>query len=154
MGAMIDTQNGPCAIEDLRVGDLVQTRDDGLQVVQWIGSTKVSGRDLWMQPRLRPVAIAANALGQGVPALHLIGQPGIAQDQSLQGVQYYHIAFDRHQIVRSDGAWSESFLQGAQALSGMSAAIQAELEVLFGDQRQDAARLCLKHHEAKVLLAA
>jgi hypothetical protein len=69
-------------------------------------------------------------------------------------VRYIHIAFDAHQIVCSDGAWSESFLPGAQTLSGFDAQVQVELSELFVDAAPSSARLSLKRHESAVLLAA
>lgn len=89
-----------------------------------------------------------------VPAAHLVGTAGIVQVLPTGDVCYIHIAFDRHQIVCSDGAWSESFLPGAEAISGLDHAVRAELIAIFGDMPVIAARPCLKRHEAAVLRAA
>ena len=66
-GTMIDTPQGARAIEDLREGDLVKTADNGAQPVRWIGSRKLSSVMLMVKEDLRPVRIAAGALGNGLP---------------------------------------------------------------------------------------
>lgn len=67
-GTLIDTPSGPRLVEELKPGDLVQTVDHGAQPVHWVGRTDLSGQDLWLQPRLRPVHVAANAFAPGMPA--------------------------------------------------------------------------------------
>ena len=44
-------------IEDLKVGDLVETLDDGLKAIKWIGSKKLSRIDLIFNPNMRPILI-------------------------------------------------------------------------------------------------
>jgi hypothetical protein len=117
-------------------------------------------RDMLVSPMhrvLRGGPRAALLFGEGevlVPAAHLVGQAGISCPAPVGDVRYIHIAFDAHQIVCSDGAWSESFLPGAQTLSGFDAQVQAELSELFVDAALASARLSLKRHESAVLLAA
>ncbi|AGT11358.1 Hint domain-containing protein [Paracoccus aminophilus] len=74
-GTLIATANGEIAIENLRVGDLVLTKDHGPQPIRWIGSTKLSAKDLAKHEKLRPVRIAAGALGAGFPASDLSVSP-------------------------------------------------------------------------------
>ncbi|WP_051909644.1 Hint domain-containing protein, partial [Paenirhodobacter enshiensis] len=62
-GTRIATARGEVAIKDLAEGDLVLTRDHGPQPLRWIGSTEVSQLRLVKQPKLRPIRIAAGALG-------------------------------------------------------------------------------------------
>jgi len=62
-GTRIDTEHGPCPVEDLRMGDRVQTKDNGLQEILWTGSRRMTGARLFAMPRLRPVRIRAGALG-------------------------------------------------------------------------------------------
>jgi Ca2+-binding RTX toxin-like protein len=75
-----------------------------------------------------------------------------------QGITYIHLLFDRHQIVLSDGIWTESFLPGDQTLPGLDAAAQAELLSLFpaladpGRAIYPPARRILKRHEARVVM--
>jgi hypothetical protein len=74
-GTRIRTPSGEAAVEDLRPGDLVCTRDDGARPVEWIGSRRISGARLQVSPGLRPVRIRAGALGPGLPASDLLVSP-------------------------------------------------------------------------------
>lgn len=190
-GTLIDTARGPVPVEALVPGDLVLTRDNGYRPLCWIGSKALDAARLAAEPALRPVRIAAGALGGGLPlrdmevspqhrmlfsgaraemlfghhevlvaAVHLVGQPGITRRAS-GGVCYVHILFDRHEVVRGDGAWSESFQPGDRTLAGLDAPQRRELLRLFpelalpeGRGAFTAARATLRRHEARVLLAA
>ena len=46
-------------IEELNVGDMILTQDNGLQRIRWIGSREMSAADLKSSPKLRPVRIKA-----------------------------------------------------------------------------------------------
>ena len=74
-GTRIDTPDGPRLIEDLREGDRVSTKDNGAQDIQWIGSRRMTGARLFAMPRLRPVRIAAGALGVERPDEELLVSP-------------------------------------------------------------------------------
>jgi hypothetical protein len=74
------------------------------------------------------------------------------------GVTYVHILFDRHEIVLSDGIWTESFQPAERTLSALDQAARDEVLQLFPElaDNKDAfpsARLSLKAHEAKVLIS-
>ncbi|WP_136442081.1 Hint domain-containing protein [Pacificoceanicola onchidii] len=62
-GTWIDTPNGRKRIEELREGDLVQTKDSGPQPIEWIGSRFMTGARLFAMPKLRPIRIRAGAFG-------------------------------------------------------------------------------------------
>lgn len=68
-----------------------------------------------------------------VAAKHLVGLPGIETVMLPRGVSYFHMLFDRHEIVRSNGAWSESLFTGPQALGSVSESAQREIAALFPD---------------------
>lgn len=51
-----------------------------------------------------------------VPAAALLKLPGVAVLTSEKSVEYFHLLFDRHEIVMAEGAPSESFFTGAEAL--------------------------------------
>jgi len=74
-GTRIRTPDGLTLIEDLREGDRVQTKDNGAQEIQWIGSRKMSGARLFAMPKLRPVRITADILGHGRPDQDLLVSP-------------------------------------------------------------------------------
>lgn len=73
--ARIRTAAGEVAAGDLRVGDLVETRDAGLQAVRWIGSRRLDAAALAANPKLRPIRIRKGALGAGRPTADLLVSP-------------------------------------------------------------------------------
>ncbi|WP_155947142.1 Hint domain-containing protein [Pseudorhodobacter ferrugineus] len=185
-GTMILTNKGEKPVEDVIAGDRVLTRDNGYQTIRWVGSRSLSGVDLAAKPNFRPVCIQAGALGGGLPqrdmtvspqhrmlmtgaraemlfgdaevlvaAAHLLNDSTIRQI-TPSSVTYIHLLFDQHEIIRGDGAWTESFQPGDQTLQGMDSPQRDELLALFpalqyGDT-YPAARQTLKAFEAKVLL--
>ena len=66
-----------------------------------------------------------------LPAIKLIGLEGIAIAQDVDAVEYSHILFDRHEIVCSNGAWSESLFTGPEALQAVPPASAQEIKKLF-----------------------
>ncbi|MCW1917628.1 Hint domain-containing protein [Rhodobacter sp. KR11] len=182
-GTLIQTGRGAVAVECLAPGDLILTRDNGVQPLRWIGRRALSLADLIVQPRLQPLRITAGSLGAGLPRRDLTVSPQhrmliegaraemlfgeaevLVAARHLEatpllpaGVTYIHLLFDAHEIIQAEGAWTESFQPAARMLSEMEAETRAEIEALFPDlshQGFPAARLSLKAHEAKVLLAA
>lgn len=165
-GTLIDTPDGPRRVEELVAGDVVLTRDNGVQILRWTG-----GRPLHLHEgngHLRPVRIAAGALGQGTPvqdlcvspqhrvlirsaiarrmfgaeevlvaAKHLVGLPGIDLDHGAETVTYLHLLLDRHEIVFSNGAATESLYTGPQALKAVPASARAEILALFPELAED-----------------
>ncbi|WP_374375510.1 Hint domain-containing protein [Tabrizicola sp.] len=188
-GTRILTERGPVAVETLVPGDLVVTRDNGLQPLRWVGSRHLSHAELQARPGLRPVRIGPGALfGAGpaspllvspqhrvlvegaraelyfgetevlVPAKHLVGLPGVSRECPAEGVSYVHILFDRHEIVLSNGLWTESFQPAERTVNALDAAVRAEVLGLFPELGGEAAafpaaRMSLKAHEARTLVA-
>ena len=66
-GTQIATPLGDIPVESLKVGDLVVTKDSGIQAVRWVGHKKVSGARLQSYPLFRPVKILKDAFGKGLP---------------------------------------------------------------------------------------
>ena len=188
-GSMILTEQGEVLVQDLVVGDRVFTRDNGFQTIRWIGKRDLSVAEILAAPQFAAVKIAQGALGYNLPerdmlvspqhrmlmagaraemlfgehevlvaATHLIGKAGICRAQT-QAVTYIHILFDQHEIIRADGAWSESFQPGELTLAGMGSAQRDEIFALFpqlqrGEAFYPAARITLKAPEARVLISA
>lgn len=188
-GTLIATPRGERPVEDLRAGDRVVTRDNGIQEIRWVGRKEVGGRALRATPRLAPVLVKAGALGRGlperdtllspnhrvlvtgerarthfgesevlVPARHMVGAPGVEAVGAL-GVTYLHFMFDRHEVVLSNGAWTESFQPGDWSLRGLGLAQRQELLALFpelgtgrGVEAYAAARRSLRRDEAGLLV--
>lgn len=164
-GTMIETTTGPVAVETLRAGDLVLTRDNGAQPVRWVGVRRLGAGELAVAPHLRPIRIRQGALGSGLPLRDLIVSPQhrvmvrskiaqrmfgtqevlVAAKQLLvldgvsvepaQGVTYVHFLCDQHEIVISEGAATESLYTGAEAMKAVGAAAQDEIFALFPELR-------------------
>jgi hypothetical protein len=74
------------------------------------------------------------------------------------GTTYLHFMFDHHEVVLSDGAWTESFQPGDYTLKGIGNAQRSEILELFPELKDQAgiegyaaARRTLKKHEAQML---
>ena len=74
-GTRIRTPHGVMLIEELREGDLVQTKDSGPQPIRWIGRKHMTGARFHAMPHLRPVRFRAGALGQHIPDGGLVVSP-------------------------------------------------------------------------------
>lgn len=158
-GTLIRVPGGDVPVEMLRRGDLVQTRDNGVKPILWIGRRTLSEAELAAAPNLRPVRLAAGHFGlardlvvspqHGVllrdpncgnsdilwRARHLSKMEGGAARimQGCKQVTYYHILFDQHELVFSNGIPSESFYPGPMAYQALSFGAQTELITLFPD---------------------
>ena len=160
-GTLIDTPDGPRAVETLQPGDYVTTRDAGPQVVRW---ARNSDHPLdAVDDDAKPILISAGALGERLPARDLIvspqhrilvgadGQleeifsaeafvaaksliqlPGIRYMRGKKHITWVHFACKRHEIVRANGSWSESLLLGPMVVQGLPQDEREPLYALFG----------------------
>lgn len=71
-GTLIELQDGLKPVEDLRVGDMVRTKDNGFQPVRWVASVTLTADDFTADPALRPIRIRAGALGPQKPVRDLV----------------------------------------------------------------------------------
>lgn len=157
-GTLIDTADGLMPVQDIEVGQLVWTRDAGLQAVRWASSTVTSGHG-----DCAPVIFAPGALGNTqelvvsqqhrmlisgphaellfetpevlVAAKHLVGLKGVSLGHSSR-LTYCHFMFDRHHIVRANGYLSESFFFAKAAVNALDMAARCELLSLFPSLEQ------------------
>lgn len=159
-GTMVATPEGERAVEDLRPGDLVLTRDNGPKPMLWAARRDLGPADLAARPELCPIRIAPGAFGQP-RALIVSPQHGMLLEQSAgaaqgaqslvraaqldrmgggavrrmrgaRGVSYIHLFFEAHQIVFANDLPSESFYPGPRVLAGFDPAARAEFLALFG----------------------
>jgi hypothetical protein len=166
-GTLIETDRGLVAVEDIRPGDLVATRDNGFQPVRWTGSKLVTAAGLAINPKLRPIRIKAGALGHNTPSSDLLVSPqhrvlvrskiaqkmfstdevlvaakqllmldGIDIAEDMESVEYFHLLFDRHEVVISNGAETESLYTGPEALKSVGKAAQEEIFTLFPELKE------------------
>ena len=188
-GTRIATPKGEVPVERLKAGDRVITRDNGIQEIKWVGARAISFTELAKAEHLAPIHIRAGALGNGLPerdmmlspnhrvlvandrtslyfderevlaaAKHLVDSKGVQTAQPM-GVTYVHFMCQNHEVVLSDGAWTESFQPGDHSLNGIGNAQRQELFELFpeletreGLEDYTAARRILRKHEAQMLL--
>lgn len=179
-GTSIRTPEGDRPVEELRVGDLVETLDHGAQPVRWVGARTVPGQGKLAPIRLMPGSIGNRQMIRVSPqhrvlvsgwrcellfqtpeilcaAKHLCDGERIFPEP-CERVTYIHIMFDRHEIVQSDGALLESFYAGDHIVDA-DRACREELfevfpEIAMGDHAaQQAARPFLRKFEADLLRA-
>ena len=74
-GTLIETGIGCVPVEDLRIGDFVETADNGPALIRWIGKTTLDTLALTRAPHLRPVLVRRDALGVGCPMQDLVLSP-------------------------------------------------------------------------------
>lgn len=74
-GTLIKTILGEVPVEQIALGDLVLTMDNGYQPVRWIGARQLTAAELADAPHLRPIRIRAGALGAGYPETDLTVSP-------------------------------------------------------------------------------
>jgi Ca2+-binding RTX toxin-like protein len=144
-GTLIRTPKGPRPIEQLQKGDLIVTRDNGVQPLLGVNVQPVGPDLLDSSPTFAPVLLKAQAFGfdrdlivsqqHGVllrsgecggdevlfRAKHLAQIPG-GGARIMWGrrmVTYVHLLFEEHQIVFANGAASESLYPGKEALRGL-----------------------------------
>ncbi|MEO1154540.1 MAG: Hint domain-containing protein [Pseudomonadota bacterium] len=141
-GTYVSLRDGNRRVELLRVGDLVETRDAGLQPLRWVGHSTLDWPTLRQSPHLRPILIRRGALGEDLPTRDMQVSPNhrlwVRGDTSrldvdapealiaakhlvnhrgiyevdAMGVTYVRLMFDRQQTVRINGVWAESFQPG------------------------------------------
>lgn len=63
----IQTTEGTKKVQDLQVGDMVETYSSGPQEIHWIGRRQFNKEDLRQNPKLLPVKIAKGSLGKNIP---------------------------------------------------------------------------------------
>ena len=178
-GTLIETDQGLRAIETLKPGDLVMTRDNGFQPLLWMSSRTVPGRG-----QFAPVVFAPGAIGNPeeltvspqhrmliigwqaelffgvdevlVPAKHLVNGNTIRQVETSE-VTYIHLLLADHEIVMAGGVPSESYFLG-HALRADHGGTRAELQALFPELEGMAAALLparqvIRRHEGALLAA-
>lgn len=166
-GTRIATPHGFARVEDLAIGDALVTYPTAKAAtssarILRIFQRKLSAVDLAASARLRPIRIAAGALGCGLPerdlwvsrqhrmllrsriaermfgveevlmpAIKLVGLPGITVDESVSEVTYFHILMPKHEVIFAEGAPTESLFTGPGAFDALSPEARVEILTLF-----------------------
>ena len=156
-GTHIETSKGPVRVEDLRAGDRVLTLGHGCQAIRMILERQI---DFTTETeKLKPICFKPNSLGPGrpsrvlcvspqhrmlladeagqellVPAKSLTDRKGVRVMRGKRQVTYFHLVFDRHEIILSEGTPTESFFPGPVALSSIPPEVRDEILEIFGSQ--------------------
>lgn len=94
-----------------------------------------------------------------VKAIHLVRAGRLVQHHSGAPVTYHHLLFARHEIIRAEGLWSESYYPGPTTLTCHDPEVQEELLTLFPELACNpqsygpAARTEVRAHVAALLVA-
>jgi len=165
-GTRVATPKGECLVEDLKVGDRIITRDNGIQEIRWYGMKSLDWKTLRSNEHLKPILIRAGALGRGLPERDMLVSPNhrmlVANDKTslyfderevfaaakhlinnrrvhsveTLGTTYIHFMFDRHEVVLANGSWTESFQPGDYSLKGIGNAQRQEIYDIFPELRE------------------
>ena len=129
-GTLVRTARGEVPVEELRIGDRLQTHGGPFRALRWIGTRSYAGRFAAANPAVWPVLIRAGALGEGVPhrdlrvsplhamflrgvlvpAAALVNGVSVVRLPSPARVDYFHLELETHDVILAEGAWSESFV--------------------------------------------
>jgi hypothetical protein len=179
-GTMIRTPEGERPVESLLPGDLIETRDNGPQPLRWLGARTVAATG-----RFAPVVIEAGTFGlhrrlvvspqHRILLRHWMAELMFGEDEVLVAakdlvndcsvriveggsVDYFHLLFDSHQIVWSEGLETESFLPGPSVMNEFEEDVREEVLALFPEIDPQSyegygpsARLSLKAHETRAI---
>ena len=156
-GTRIRTDAGDIAVEHLKLGDRIVTRDGPPQPITWIGHRHVRPARHPHPQQVRPVRIEAHAFGPNEPqaALHLSPDHAIfaegvlipvkhlingvtVRQVDVESVTYFHIELPEHAVILAEGLPAESYLDTGDRSSFAEAPVTA-LHPAFGSERQDVA---------------
>jgi hypothetical protein len=136
LGTHIRTPAGEVRIENLAIGDLVTTLDGTPRPIKGIAhwSCPTAAAERWPGETL-PIKVARSALGPSVPhtdlflsahhaiyidgllvpVRNLVNGHSIAHVSAVESgtVEYFHIELDRHEVIFSEGAPTESMVGDA-----------------------------------------
>jgi len=155
-GTLIATPSGEVAIEDLRLGDLVETISGEAKPIRWIGRQTFRKSVASWHPTVMPVRISKGALDDGMPSQDLYISAGhalyvdgalvrvkdlingssivLALPDGRETVEYYNVLLDSHDVVIADGTPVETFqLRGSDYESFDNF---VELEKLYPAERR------------------
>jgi len=135
-GTHVRTCNGETRVEDLSIGDRVATHRGYALPIKWIGRQTFKNTAARWHDSVLPVRISRDAIDDGVPhrdlyvspahrlyldsclieAKSLINGKSVVQalPDGVNEIHYYHLEFERHEVIFAEEAPAESF----QLISG------------------------------------
>lgn len=128
-GSLLETPSGWIKVEDLSIGDMIFSYENGKKTVRaitWIGHSEIVNA----QEESYPVKIARHALADNVPFADLyitpehclfldgcfvpvrmlVNERSIVTQTDLHNFEIYHIELQNHSVINAQGVLTESFL--------------------------------------------
>ena len=129
-GTRILTASGYKLVEELQIGDKVQTAEGELVDVKWIGYQTIDPNALTIPLRGNPVLVKADALGNNLPARDLYLSPdhslfidgllinagalvngvSIVQTEPTETFVYHSVELENHALLTVEGTLAESYM--------------------------------------------
>lgn len=161
-GTRIRTPRGEVAVEDLVIGELVDTAFAGPQRIIWIGRRAYEGRFIANNHLALPVCVKADAIADGIPcrdlwvspdhaiceggvlihARRLVNGVSIIQAEEVERVSYLHIELEGHHVIFAENCPTESFLDLGSRRRFQNA---HEFATLYGEAASGAQCLPMVH---------
>jgi hypothetical protein len=144
-GTRIRTPEGSRLVQDLRIGDMVQTKDNGAQEIVSKDARRMTGASMFAMPHLRPIRMGALGVERPdeelfvspslrmliqedevmamfntpkilVAAKDLINGKAVTVNVTVQQVKYIHLLLSNHQMLWANGVETQSFHPASAAL--------------------------------------
>jgi hypothetical protein len=149
-GTRIRTPEGSRLVQDPRIGDMVQTKDNGAQEIVSKDARRMTGASMFAMPHLRPVRMGALGVERPdeelfvslshrmliqedevmamfntpeilVAVKNLINSKAVTVNVSVQEVTCIHLLLSKHQMLWANGVETESFHPASAALKALEA---------------------------------
>jgi len=159
-GTWIETDRGPVAVEDLKVGDFAVTVEGAREPIVWIGRRAVNCRTHPMPDAVFPVRVAAGALGPARPSrdlwlspyhavfvngvlvpVHLLTNGKTIAREERERVTYFHVELPRHAIILAEDLPVESYLDTGDRANFRNGGLVTRLFADFSAPARDTAML-------------
>lgn len=166
-GTLIETPDGERLIEDLQAGDWITTMNGPQQLrwigARMLNATDLARNEKLRPVRIAVGTLAHNLPHQDllvsrqhrmlisspiahrmfasrdvlISAIKLAAWPGICIDMDCEEVTYFHMLFDRHEVIFANGAPTESLYTGPEALKALPDEAREEILTLFPELSTD-----------------
>jgi autotransporter passenger strand-loop-strand repeat protein len=129
-GTRILTPRGEVQVQNLKVGDMVITREGEDKPIQWIGQRMLNLRQHPRPNTVQPIRIDAGAFNDATPNRDLVLSPdhalyldgflvpvkALVNGENIvqlnrATVTYYHLELESHEVIFADGTMVETYLE-------------------------------------------